>query len=394
MKKGVTSRSIIQALMLLLAMFCGVLIGKLQLPPYSIVESAYTMLVPPDPAERSADYSFASAKGSTEYMEAQSDYYETDVAALISIDEASDVFKLRKQLIYFLWGESGLPRSLPSDVEKNLKDRRYQDILSLERIDKITISMEFGLKSIVYHFIPKKSNNKVILYHQGHDGDFIQSKEQINYFIDKGYAVIAFCMPLLGLNNQPIVYFSRIGQLKITSHDHMKFLKTRGSHPIKYFIEPVVIALNYLESDLDYSQVSMVGISGGGWTTTLAAALDARISYSFPVAGSYPLYLRSDSPRDWGDYEQNNPELYKTVNYLELYIMGGHGKNRKQTQVINLYDPCCFSGIKWETYEEVVKSRVDQLGDGGFEILLDDSHHEHRISRMVIDRILDQISSD
>ncbi len=343
------------------------------------------------------DYNVASAehtRGSTEYTEAPSEYDETDVAALISIDEPSDVFKLRKQLIYFLWGESGLPPSLPADIEKNLKDPRYQDIRSLERIDRITVAMEFGLESVVYHFIPKRSKNKVILYHQGHDGDFIQSKEQIKRFIDKGYSVMAFCMPLLGLNNQPVVYFSRIGQLKITSHDHMKFLKTKNGHPIKYFIEPVVIALNYLESDFDYSQISMVGISGGGWTTTLAAALDTRISYSFPVAGSYPLYLRSDSPRDWGDYEQNSPELYKTVNYLELYIMGSHGKNRKQMQVINFYDPCCFAGNKWETYEDLVKSRVHQLGDGEFDIFLDDSHREHQISSMAIDRILDQIGSD
>lgn len=33
----------------------------------------------------------------------------------------------------------------------------------------------------------------------------------------------------------------------------------------------------------------MVGLSGGGWTTTDYSALDPRITLSLPVAGSLPL---------------------------------------------------------------------------------------------------------
>ncbi len=178
--------------------------------------------------------------------------------------------------------------------------------------------MEYGLKSYVYHFIPQQPNDKFVFYHQGHRGDFILGKKQISQFLDNGYAVLAFSMPLYGPNNQPTVELPRIGKLKLAQHDHMKFLTPESGHPIKYFIEPVIIALNYINQSLDYSSISMVGISGGGWTTTLAAAVDTRIGYSFPVAGSYPIYLRSNSQRDWGDYEQNAPELYKKVNYLVL----------------------------------------------------------------------------
>jgi hypothetical protein len=32
----------------------------------------------------------------------------------------------------------------------------------------------------------------------------------------------------------------------------------------------------------------MLGLSGGGWSTTLAAAVDPRIQLSFPTAGSVP----------------------------------------------------------------------------------------------------------
>ena len=47
----------------------------------------------------------------------------------------------------------------------------------------------------------------------------------------------------------------------------------------------------------------MVSISGG-WTTTVYAAIDPRVTRSYPVAGSLPIPLRVDV-RDWGDWESN-----------------------------------------------------------------------------------------
>ncbi len=173
----------------------------------------------------------------------------------------------------------------------------------------------------------------------------------------------------------------------------MKFLQPKSGHPVKYFIEPVVTVLNYLDNNFDYSVISMVGISGGGWTTTLAAAVDTRIKKSFPVAGSYPIYLRSDSPRDWGDYEQTAPELYNAVNYLELYMLGSYGAGRKQLQIINKFDSCCFAGIKWETYKNIVIAKAQGLEAGGFDLFMDDSHYQHAISKQAMRRILDEIES-
>jgi hypothetical protein len=173
----------------------------------------------------------------------------------------------------------------------------------------------------------------------------------------------------------------------------MKLLSPEKGHPVKYFIEPVIVVINYLYESEGNRFVSMVGISGGGWTTTLAAAIDDRIRYSFPVAGSYPIYLRSNSQEDWGDYEQSVPELYTTVNYLELYILGSYGEKRIQLQIINLYDSCCFSGMKWKTYKDIVRARVQEVGAGDYDLFLDDSHSEHSISEMAMRQILDRLKA-
>jgi hypothetical protein len=81
------------------------------------------------------------------------------------------------------------------------------------------------------------------------------------------------------------------------------------------------------------------------------------------------------------------------VNYLELYILGSYGANRKQLQIINQYDPDCFAGTKWETYKDVVRARVYRLGSGEFDLFMDDSHRKHVISEAAMSQILKAIGS-
>ena len=246
--------------------------------------------------------------------------------------------------------------------------------------------MDCGLIAVAYHFIPKESNRQLIVYQQGHNGDFIVGINTIRACVEKGYAVMAFSMPLMGTNNQPTVDLDRFGKFKLTKHDHLKLL----DYPIKYFLEPITVGLNYA-AKYKYTKTHMTGISGGGWTTTLYAAIDPRISHSYPVAGTLPIYLRSDCDRDWGDYEQTEPQLYRIANYPELYVMGAHGQGRKQIQILNKYDSCCFAGIRYHTYEQTVQEAVKKLGKGGFRVVLDYTHKEHKISELALDSMFSDL---
>ena len=64
---------------------------------------------------------------------------------------------------------------------------------------------------------------------------------------------------------------------------------------MRYFVEPVVLTANYALTHLNYTRIYMAGLSGGGWTTTLAPAIDKRIVGSFPIAGSVPCSMRNPS---------------------------------------------------------------------------------------------------
>ena len=90
--------------------------------------------------------------------------------------------------------------------------------------------------------------------------------------------------------------------------------EAKGDHPLRYFVEPVVLTANYATERLGYGELYMAGLSGGGWSTTLAPAVDKRIRGSFPIAGSVPCAMRNPTGRvpgqkwtgdDDEDYEQS-----------------------------------------------------------------------------------------
>ena len=322
---------------------------------------------------------------------------QADIDSLIKIDNKSDIDQKRNFLTEFFWNvESTTFKRIPAgyipvpEVESDISDSRYSDFQNLKRIDRLTVEMEYDINSISYLFIPEKSNEKLILYHQGHGGDFILGKDTIQFFLNRNFTVLASTMPLVGMNNQPVVEMDGLGQIKLISHDQLRLLEANNFNPMKIFLDPIRINLNFIEMEYDFKQYSMIGLSGGGWTTVIYSAIDERISDSFSVAGSMPFYLRVND-RDIGDYEQTNTDLYQNVNYLEFYVLSGYGEGRKHIQIFNENDPCCFSGNGYETYEFITKDKISQLGNGDFQVFVDNTHNEHKISDTALEYIIKNI---
>lgn len=318
--------------------------------------------------------------------------YEEDISKLISIQNQKDVDQKRLEIIKYIWKSNDLSKTnLPQLIEKNIDDIRFKDIDNLKKIDRLTISMKYGINSIAYHFVPVESNNKIIIYVQGHDGGFILGKKTIDYFLNEGYSVLAFSMPLIGMNNQPIID-TKVGKIEFLSHKYFGFLESDRFSSLVYFFEPINSSLNYLEKNYEYEEYNALGISGGGWTITLYSAIDERISNTFSVAGGVPFFMRS-LDKNFGDYEQRYNEFYEISNYLEFYMLAATGDERKYVQIFNKFDPCCFSGDQFFLYENVINSRIANIDNGFFQIYVDNETKLHEISDYSLGKISGELEN-
>ena len=197
------------------------------------------------------------------------------------------------------------------------------------------------------------------------------------------------------MNNEPIIDHEKFGNFKLNSHDHFHLLEAKNFHPIQFFLEPVVITLNQIEKDYSFVTYSMMGLSGGGWTTIVVSAVDDRISESYSIAGSFPIWLRSDS-RDYGDYEQTIPEFYQIANYEELYVLSAYGDNRRLVLFYNEFDPCCFSGELYNKFPfgDIVKTKISKFNKGIIDVIVDYGQTEHMISESILGKITEYIQNN
>jgi hypothetical protein len=367
------SRIAIFVIIAIIMFTSGIFIASYEIFPYNILKSLKN------------DFFDESKKDST--------YYENDVNTLIHLQDVSSLQKAKDNLLEFLWKQTYLPEKLPDAVEFDIDDPRFSSMKNLESIDKITINMEHDVNSISYLFKPLVSNNELILYHQGHRGDFFEGKNTIQFFLDNNYSVLAFSMPLLGMNDKPIIHHSEFGRIQLTTHNHFELLESNSFTPISLFVEPPVVALNHIEENFNFNSINTVGLSGGGWTIMMLSAIDSRIDQSFSIAGSYPIFLRND-PENFGDYEQHNLSLYKITNYLDLYTLASYGENRKFIQIFNKFDPCCFHGESFFQYKDAIKKNISSFENGHFDIFFDDTHKEHKISNNALGKIINSLKND
>lgn len=302
---------------------------------------------------------------------------DTDVAAQISLHSAADVAERRRQLAALLWPHDGFSDArLPDLVERNVRDARYRGLPQVTRIDRLTVNMAYGINSVILVIHPPNPGRSLAIYHAGHEETSKDSWPLIGHLLDHGYSVMVINMPLEPPNSQPVVNLPRFGMFELYHHSQMAMLED----PMQFFFEPVMRSVNYAIREMQMTDIAMMGFSGGGWTTTIYAAVDPRVRRSYPVAGTLPFYLVTNADEGWGDFEQIYMPLYRLTTHVELYCMGAHGEGRRQLQILNQFDEVWFRGIGCETYLPVVREAVARLGPGSFDVYLDRSRFSHALT--------------
>jgi hypothetical protein len=319
----------------------------------------------------------------------------------VTVHSKAEVKAKREQLIKYIWGDGGYPHQLMPVVQKAVPSP-VDGLEELKRVDEFTLPMWPGLEGLAGHFMPQHPNGELIVLHQGHASTFndTQSPEEKGFGMQRtikalllnGYGVLTVYMPHL-----------RPGDSK-GGHGEM-FDRNDGGGPMKFFFNTLVAGLNFIRSRSGsddspaYRDYHMIGLSGGGWTTTVYAAIDPTIHYSFPVAGSIPLYLRSGG--SVGDREQWEDSFYRIAGYPDLYVLGAAGAGRRQIQILNRHDGCCFgekqhdavaAGRNYDdalhAYVERVQSALQEIGQGSFRLVIDEKAPGHMISHHIIETVI------
>lgn len=338
----------------------------------------------------------------------------------ITIASGTDVTAKRAAIVDYIWGTEGFPAAeQPTSVAPNIPSP-IGALENLERVDLLRINDNTPHPGRAFHFIPLRKNGQVVLVHHGHGTTFAGTaafsdydpghaglglRRTIEALLVDGYGVVAVYMPhmrdaidLGGGQSEP----ADTGP----SHDAMFQEPLATGSALKWFLEPAIVSLNHVQAL--YSDYHMAGLSGGGWTTTLCAAVDPRIRMSFPVAGTIPLYLRGTSASK-GDTEQYISSFYSIAGYPDLYVLGAHGPHRKQVQILNRFDNCCFgqspgqhnqgSPEGWTAavreYERRVRVALFNLGPANmsFRVEIDDAAPSHLVSwNAVIGTILAELN--
>jgi hypothetical protein len=210
--------------------------------------------------------------------------------------------------------------SLPSEVGTlSTFSNPAGTLTGLATCQRITMS---GFVARPVLWTPTTPNGRAIILHQGHSGTFqsYRINEALQSYLTSGFVVCGIVMP---------------GGNETTSGTSTQHDADRS--PLSAFMGPITVAVNTLVS-LGYSTIHMTGLSGGGWSTHLYAAIDARIGKSFPTAGSLPLNYPLFGSSGFRDWEQRLPGL--SIDYPELYVLAA--SNGLCKQILHDQDDCCF----------------------------------------------------
>lgn len=312
----------------------------------------------------------------------------------------------RLEIIQAIWGADKIPDRSDVVVTRSVTNPLTTNSF-VSRVDRFEVPVSAPVaegvtpvKDLAYFFVPVKRNNRLVIFNPGHLCSLRELPEA-----EHSYGVESTITGLLVAGFDVLaVYMPHVSDTSCDL-DHCGVINTfmgPGVHPaawgLRFFLEPEIVSLNYLLKKTDYQNINMVGLSGGGWTTNLLAAIDDRIKYSFSVAGSMPLYYRSGE--SMGDIEQFLPELYRNIaGYPDLYVLGAYGKDRKQVQILNRNDDCCFGQKQHDaernydkdlkTFESDVKDKLKTLeAQGHYYLVIDESSPNHQISGFALNNVI------
>jgi len=261
-------------------------------------------------------------------------------------------------------------KNLRNNISKYIIPTNESDIsVTIEDVNNIITTTYYGINSRGYLTSSAVNKSKCLrIYIQGHGGSpskFKYYNQLRDIFINEGCDVLSLSMIGLGFNEGVASFPSRFGEVSLT----LEQAKLHGNYsfffdidnsildPLSLFLYPHMQIIKYTKEKGDYADISILGISGGGWYTVWLAALLPELNTSLGYAGSLPLaYQKGNSIH--GDWENIFSNLYTIISYLDLYrlmLVNEDGiRTRKSFLIYNDKDDCCYMDPSATNFKELV----------------------------------------
>lgn len=317
----------------------------------------------------------------------------------------------RQRLLKDIWKKSDpLPSRLPV---RSLQGHPPPNgrVAAVENVSKVLhfeIDIGRGFRSIVRYHRPLKEStrlNRLMIVQQGHGclGDH-SSDAAVVSFLGSGFDVLFCDMPMSGENHRP----PEVEVAGGCGHAGMAALARDDFNPLELFFNhlPTGIRLAANSNGEPFFDISMCGISGGAWTTTVYAALDPQIRFSFPVSGSTPHQLRPDGGEN--EYEGHPQQsIYAICQVHLMSLLAIHSfetpgnqatyLNRGQIQCYNANDsvmPVLTTEYCYPLkYTQGVKKAAAKFG-GLFAWSIESGQHQHRLGLFHVEKMLKVLNGE
>lgn len=275
---------------------------------------------------------------------------------LLAVPAVADPIADRDGLQRLLFGQTLPLVEAPEEVE--------EDFLAVVGLvaDRIKVSSMSGAVTYGYHF--NKNGDPLVVVLQGHcPADPPQTLEDygtgnlIRALVDAGASVLGMDMLGCGANT--------------SSWTHNNLWQAEESMWLYHF-RPIQIALEHALAQNQYASLSVMGLSGGGWLTTVFSAANPGVDLSIEVAGTMPLDIRPGL----SDHIESR-WLAELVSYRRLYRLGADSPGRIRVQILNPLDSCCFTLAEYgaDYASRILALDVSVAGEIRFEQMSDPGQH-------------------
>jgi hypothetical protein len=219
---------------------------------------------------------------------------------------------------------------------------------------------------------------------------------RVKYLVDRGFHVVLLGMPNFEPNSTNWTYpHSMNGNVTINgaAQDHAQFtsvIEQDGTAILPLFLDQVFRAANWIRQQDPAAKIHLTGHSGGGFMTSMAAALDDDRYFTVKNSNAGELPFSIDDTPVHVEQKKDRP-FWMGHDWQDLYaIAARYGKFTKSHNEQDMFFQARYRHHTFRNLAEDVNAVLDAYGyPGSFDIYVDPASLSHQYTNAMLQKFVD-----